>query len=265
VLIERFNSNLLSGIMEHRLTPRQVYTCVFQVLFALMVLQAGHAGARHNDLHCANVFVKQTPTCLLKADDGQATKIRYTWGSACWTWDTFVAFAAVGDFDFADLGSGCHRNVKLTSQDYSKDFNINTCTDTSYDAYTFLHSICIVIRKYQELFPMKVDLHWRQLEEFCERPFGCAADALPNRPQHHWPTLVPHKLLPTMYPPSLYHPGGVTTPLLYHFGMPSGVLPCKTMLQQCDTPLLMELARSVGIIDKHNRASLLRALAKLNS
>ena len=247
-MLERFDIDMLSALMEHRLTPGDIYAIVFQVLYAIMVLQAGLACARHNDLHCGNVFLKAMHPVLRANVTQQPVYVRYEWDSLTWTWRVFRHFAAIGDFDFADLGSGECRNIKVSSNQFAESYAINCDQNQSYDAYTFLYSIWSNVEKYVYMFKPRCG-NWKQLQTFLSRPF-CAVKSseLPSRPHIQLPAFVPRALLVRLYPqrkPDLSN-------ILYTFGtrVPnSQMLPVLSMTdaRSLETHVLMEILRSHGI------------------
>ena len=126
---EFYNGGDLLGWMkrhEKSVTEKIVKTIIFQVLWTLGVMYKKVPSFRHNDIHPANVFIKT----------GTAETGSRKYGTMFSVPNVGVV-SAIGDFGWAH--SRTHRNPKVNSGEYKKNFGINSKKTTGQDVHLFLN------------------------------------------------------------------------------------------------------------------------------
>ncbi len=169
-LLELYDSDLQTAILKRRILPEDVKGCVFQVLFSLIALHSVKPHFRHNDLHNGNVMLRYIPYNIR-----QDTRVQYLWSfdeeehPRRWIFPTWTQFAAIGDFDFVNLGNG-PANAKVSSNLY-RSVGITTGVNRSYDSHLF---VTAVARDVNVLVKSKNDPggSWQKLLTWLSQPYN---------------------------------------------------------------------------------------------
>ena len=199
-LLELYDSDLETAIIRRRILPEDVKGCVFQILFSLIVLQSVKPHFRHNDLHNGNVMLRYIPYNVR-----QETRIQYLWSfdgeehPRRWIFPTWTQFAAIGDFDFVNLGNG-PANVKVASDLY-KSVGITTGVNRSYDSHLFVTAVArdvnVVVQSKKD-----PDGSWQKLLTWLSEPYDGVCSLLQNDTRQRTEDLrfTPQALVTSLFP-----------------------------------------------------------------
>lgn len=119
--------DLLAWMKRHEksVTEKIVKTIIFQVLWTLGVMYKRVPSFRHNDVHPGNIFIK--------SGTSETGSRKY---GAMFSVPNVGVISAIGDFGWAHSKS--HRNPKVNSGEYKKNFGINKNKTTRQDVHLFL-------------------------------------------------------------------------------------------------------------------------------
>ena len=162
---ELFDCNLYHALVHRLITDEsELRSIVFQVIYALHILQFYLPGFRHNDLSTSNILLK-----LPKSDVQVHHIVEYVMMGKRFNLKSEHAFAAVWDFDLAHSPGRCTRLGKYSVKDdwegvnlrntiitrdkfsnYTRDLsvrNINGKFNPAFDTHFFLCSLRKAIKK----------------------------------------------------------------------------------------------------------------------